>query len=141
MPYCPICGYEYEEGIEVCSDCDTELVDKLTEDHFDDELVTVYETFSNAQAGMVKELLYNEGIFAATSNEMGSSIMGGTPSEMGDIRVYVAGKDEGRARELVEAYMEDSPFEEQEDYTVCSQCGAKVDEGEEVCPYCGNTLE
>ena len=26
--YCPKCGYEYQEGVKVCSDCGTELIEK-----------------------------------------------------------------------------------------------------------------
>ena len=25
MPYCPVCGYEYEEGIQICPDCNSPL--------------------------------------------------------------------------------------------------------------------
>lgn len=32
MPYCPNCGYEYQEGIEKCGECGQALVDKLPED-------------------------------------------------------------------------------------------------------------
>ena len=28
MPYCPNCTYEYVEGIKVCPDCGTTLVDR-----------------------------------------------------------------------------------------------------------------
>lgn len=29
MPFCPVCHYEYVEGIEKCSDCGVELVNRL----------------------------------------------------------------------------------------------------------------
>ena len=88
MPYCPVCGYEYEEGVTTCADCEEELVDSLSEDHFNGEMVEVYASFSAAEGGMVKELLYNEGIFSAVSNELGSSIFGSVPSEAGEVKVY-----------------------------------------------------
>jgi RNA polymerase subunit RPABC4/transcription elongation factor Spt4 len=37
--------------------------------------------------------------------------------------------------------MEDNPLDEPDEYMVCSHCGARVDEGEEQCPYCGESLE
>ncbi|MDE5866499.1 MAG: hypothetical protein K2H31_07865 [Lachnospiraceae bacterium] len=41
MPWCPKCKNEYVEGIKVCADCGTELVDSLeiteTEDIIADE--------------------------------------------------------------------------------------------------------
>jgi hypothetical protein len=141
MPYCPKCGYEYEEGIEICPDCEVKLVDHLTEESFDGEMIEVYSTLSVAEAGMVKELLYNEGIFSALSNEMGSALFGGTGSEVGEVKVFVSENLVGRARELIETYMEDNPLDEPEEYAICSHCGAKVDEGEENCPFCGEPME
>lgn len=32
MPWCPNCKTEYQEGIEVCSDCGAALVDELPEE-------------------------------------------------------------------------------------------------------------
>src|SRR3972149_4612176 len=101
MPYCPKCGYEYEQGVEICPDDDAKLVDHLTEESFDGEMTEVFSTFSVAEAGMVKELLYNEGIFSALSNEMGSAIFGGTGSDVGEVKVFVSENLTTRARELI----------------------------------------
>ena len=140
MPFCPKCGYEYEGGIDMCPDCEEKLVDHLTEDSFQGEMVEIFSSFSGAEAGMVKELLYNEGIFSALSNELGSAMFGGVPSEAGEIKVYVSDTDEARARELIETYMEANPLDEPDEYMICNHCGARVDEGEEICPFCGEPL-
>lgn len=140
MPFCPSCGYEYEEGIEKCPDCEVKLVDHLSEEHFKGEMVEVYSTNSTAEAGMVKELLYGEGIFSALSNELGSGVFGGTGSELGEVKVFVSGEDEDHARELIKAYMEDNPLEEEES-NFCQHCGSKVEPGEETCPFCGESVE
>ena len=102
MPFCPQCGYEYEEKVKVCPDCEVKLVDQLLEEHFDGEMVEVYSTFSSAEAGLMKEILYGNGIFSALSNELGSGMWGSAPSEAGEVRVYVSGQGEARARGLVQ---------------------------------------
>src|SRR4030042_1563431 len=50
MPFCPQCGYEYEEKVKVCPDCEVKLVDQLLEEHFDGEMVEVFRSFSPAEA-------------------------------------------------------------------------------------------
>jgi len=61
MPFCPNCGYEYESNVDVCSDCETKLVDKLPESNFIDEndvlWVALHELPSLIYAEMVKEVL------------------------------------------------------------------------------------
>ena len=34
MPFCPNCRYEYRRGIETCSDCGAQLVDKLPDEPY-----------------------------------------------------------------------------------------------------------
>jgi RNA polymerase subunit RPABC4/transcription elongation factor Spt4 len=141
MPFCPQCGYEYEEKIKVCPDCEVKLVDQLLEEHFDGEIVEVFRSFSPAEAGMVKELLYGEGILSALSNELGSGMWGSAPGEAGEVRVYTSDKNQERARELIAAYLEDNPLANSDEYVVCDHCGAEVDPGEEVCPNCDEPFE
>ncbi len=141
MPYCPNCGYEYEEGIEMCPDCEVETVEYLSEDHFSGEMVEVFSSYSVSEAGMVKELLYNEGIFSAISNEFGASMLGSASADISEVKVFVGDEDEEKARELIEAYIEENPLDEKEDFIICSHCGQKVDEGSENCPYCGEPFE
>ena len=136
MPFCPQCGYEYEEKVKVCPDCEVKLVEELLEEHFEGEMVEVFRSFSPAQAGMVKEIFYGEGIFSALSNELGSGMWGSTPSEACEVRVYISKPDEERARELVRVYLEDNPLSESEECVICDHCGAEVDPEETVCPVC-----
>jgi len=136
MPFCPVCGYEFEEGIEICPDDEVKLVDHLAEEHFEGDMVEVYTSFSVAEAGMVKELLYNEGIFSAISNELGSSLFGSTPSTAGEVKVFVSESNGDKASELIKAYMEENPLEADETST-CAHCGAEVEGDEEACPHCG----
>lgn len=42
MPFCPKCGYEYEEGITACPDCEVDLVENLAEEHFEGDMVEIF---------------------------------------------------------------------------------------------------
>jgi uncharacterized OB-fold protein len=141
MPFCPKCGYEYEPDVKVCPDCEVELVDQLTEESFDGDIVEVFGTYSSPEGGMVKELLRQEGIFSALSNELGSGVWGGSIGEESEVKVLVSEKDAGKARELIETYLEDNPLEAPEDVLVCENCGARIEPGQEFCPSCGERFE
>lgn len=43
MPYCPKCGYEYNEGVELCHDCQVALVASLPPDPNQGELFETKE--------------------------------------------------------------------------------------------------
>ena len=141
MPFCPQCGYEYEAKVRICPDCEVKLVDQLLEEHFEGEMVEAYSTFSPAEASMVKELLYGEAIFSALSNELGSGLWASSPSAAGEVRVFVADKDEARARELIKAYLEEDATPEEDELLVCASCGAEVAPEEKICPYCDEPFE
>ena len=51
MPWCPNCRLEYVEGIKICPDCKTALVDSLKDaeeiSHLEDELPCKYITQGN----------------------------------------------------------------------------------------------
>ncbi len=141
MPFCPSCGYEYEPDVKVCPDCEAELVSQLTEESFDGKIVEVFGTYSAAEAGMVKELLRQEGIFCALSNELGSGVWGGSLGEESEVKVLVGERDAAKARELIETYLEDNPLEGTDELLICNNCGARINPGEGFCPSCGERFE
>lgn len=49
MPWCPKCNMEYREGIKVCADCGTELVDEVTENQVTTSEVVRLEKEEDAQ--------------------------------------------------------------------------------------------
>ncbi len=141
MPFCPTCGKEFQEKIKKCPDCNKRLVEALSDEHFEGEMIEVFGSFSVAEAGLVKELLIDDGMFAALSNEMFGSLYAGVPSLAGEVKVFVSNKDVERSRELIETYIEDNPLEDRDEYFVCDHCGAEVDENERYCPFCGEPFE
>ncbi|WP_432664012.1 DUF2007 domain-containing protein [Wukongibacter baidiensis] len=58
MPWCPKCKAEFREGIEICSDCKTELVDELEEEKIDyDEEVFLISVSGEIEANGIEALL------------------------------------------------------------------------------------
>ena len=66
MPVCPNCTYEYVEGIAICPDCNSPLVDESTLQKFDElneaDWVLVYTSGDELEIGMLKGLLESAGL-------------------------------------------------------------------------------
>ena len=71
--FCPVCESEYEAGITVCPDDDTELVERLTpentvKDHSEARFVPLHNIGSPAEAEMVHDILTQNGIRSAVQS-------------------------------------------------------------------------
>lgn len=102
MPYCPTCKRHFEEGSE-CPDDRVALVDELPFQTVPAEDTTWVEIASKGtedEAKLLAGFLEAEGIPAQVENVKFSMepINFGT---MGEIRIYVAAEDEGRAAQLI----------------------------------------
>lgn len=68
MPVCPNCGYEYVEGVAICPDCNTRLVDTKNlpkfEELSEDDWVLVYTSGSEVEVEMLKGVLESGGVEA-----------------------------------------------------------------------------
>lgn len=66
MPYCPVCKYEYTEGIAKCPDCEAELVAELPPEPkpriMDEEMVPVFTAKDEVEARIVRGILQEAGI-------------------------------------------------------------------------------
>jgi hypothetical protein len=106
MPYCPSCKCEYVEGITRCPDCDTDLVDKLPEEHrvsepvIDEELVCVLSTPNPVTADIVKDMLEAAGI--TVMYQPGMTYYGQVVDSAMDIHLYVFKSRAEEAEKLIE---------------------------------------
>jgi uncharacterized Zn finger protein (UPF0148 family) len=74
--FCPVCLYEYKEGIKVCPDCGEKLVDKLPEDQGEPLLETaeLIDVKNEVEAEYIKSVLEDNGIYSfLRSNVLPSS--------------------------------------------------------------------
>jgi len=62
--FCPKCRAEYREGLTVCSDCDSDLVDELPpeEEPQFTEYVEILGTYNAADIALIKSILDAENI-------------------------------------------------------------------------------
>ncbi len=138
MPFCPICRYEYREGIEVCPDCDAKLVPKLEPEHISRSLKKAYTTNSPAMAEMIQEMLEEEKIASVLSNELGSALIP-VAGESTEIAILVPEEKTAEAQELIKVFFEENP--DTGEFIVCSNCGARVESDLAACPFCGEAFE
>ena len=107
--FCPTCEAEYEAGIAVCPDDNTELVDHLTDDitgHDTSEarFVSLHKLGSPAEAEMVNDIFTQNGIRSvvkAGGADAFSPLLSAT-SEGAEI--FVDERDMDRAMELYNAF-------------------------------------
>jgi hypothetical protein len=121
MPFCPNCGAEYREEYTRCADCDVELVVALLAEEAQPgetgplELVPLASFLTVAEAGMIKELLEDNGILVALR---GQSDPLGVVSGAVRTELLVEAPNLERAVELYEAfYGGESDEEETTDFT------------------------
>ena len=66
MPVCPKCNYEYVEGIAICPDCNTPLVEEDELQKFEElsekDWVLVYTSGNELEMGMLKGILESAGL-------------------------------------------------------------------------------
>ena len=107
--FCPTCEAEYEAGIKVCPDDNTELVDRLTDeitghDTSEARFVSLHKLGSPAEAEMVNDIFVQNGIRSvvkAGGADAFSPLLSAT-SEGAEI--FVDERDADRALELYNAF-------------------------------------
>jgi hypothetical protein len=107
--FCPVCEAEYEPGITVCPDDNTQLVDKLTpentvHDSSEARFIPLHDLGSPAEAEMVNDILRQNGIRCVVKSG-GSDALSPLLSATADGAVILVDeRDADRAFEVYKAF-------------------------------------
>lgn len=103
MKVCPNCGYEYEDAVEICSDCNIELETKKEFEEAEKKYSDWEEVFSTPQlyeAEMIKTNLESAGLECLILDQKDTSFpLGG---ELGEIKVLVPKYRLEEAKQIIE---------------------------------------
>lgn len=112
MPFCPHCGWEYQSGVETCSDCGVALVDRPPHRQAgarrEEREVKVAEVANETLANMWAGLLESNGI-PCVIKASGVSIGGWGYATLLPHYLYVLASHEQRAIDLLRSYADDDP--------------------------------
>lgn len=141
MPFCPKCGAEYRRGYERCAECDVDLVDKLEpeKEHEDSDYVTLGEWSDPLDMREVCELLEDAEVPCIVQGADAKQMVG-IHSGGGGVVLVPADRLE-EARDVIGAYLSDSPPDRNIEFLECSECGCPIDPEEDICPGCGAKLD
>jgi hypothetical protein len=100
--FCPKCRTEYKEGITVCADCGTPLVEELPPEVQEPaELVTVLITGDLSTVALAKSILEDAQIPCVAKGEYPMEQLA-----VGPVEIQVDRRDREQARELLEGLAE-----------------------------------
>ena len=104
MPVCPSCKYEYIQGIAICPDCNTPLVETLELNNYselsEEDWVLVYTSFSEIDVDMLRENLESSGISASILSQKDSSFP--VPGDLSKVKLFVKKADVSEALEFIQ---------------------------------------
>ena len=105
--------------------------------------IKVFDAWNSFQAQLLEQELVAAGITARVASTAIEAITGKVPYQDASCPVWVAAKDEARAREIVTAFerqwanRDATPVAE----PFCYHCGGAVETGEATCPHCQGALD
>ena len=155
MKYCPHCGAEYHEKIDVCADCDEQLIPqqefekrKEEEERFHEETKTLVKVFTlrdRFEADLITRELEKEGIPVLIRSFRDTAYDGIYIPQKGWGEVRVPEKEQERAKEIIDALeqvLEEGKvsISEEEEVLFCPSCGTELSLENETCPHCNRKL-
>lgn len=116
MPVCPKCNYEYVEGILICPDCKSNLVDASelyqNEDLTEDDWVLIYSSFNEIEVEMIKDNLESAGISASILSQRDSSFP--APGNLSVVKLMVKKSDVPEALDFIQEVKKNANDDETE---------------------------
>ena len=155
MKYCPHCKAEYQEKIDVCADCDAQLISqqefekrKEEEARFHEETKTLVKVFTlkdRFEADVITRELEKEGIPVLIRSFRDTAYDGIFIPQKGWGEVRVPEKEQERAIGIIDALeqvLEEGKvsISEEDDTISCPCCGKELLLENRVCPHCNKTV-
>lgn len=104
MPVCPNCEYEYVEGITICPDCGTRLVDDeyfiKPEDWTEENWQVVYTSGQEYEIEMLRDNLESAGIKTAMLSQKDRNFP--APGDFSLVKLFVRNEDVQSALNFIE---------------------------------------
>jgi hypothetical protein len=107
--FCPVCEAEYEQGVTLCPDDNTPLVNKLTpensaHDSSEAKFVLLHRLGSPSEAEMVNDILQKNGIRSAVKSGGADALSPLLSSTAEGAVIIVDERDFDRAHEIYSAF-------------------------------------
>ena len=104
MPFCPSCDYEYVEGVTICPDCGTRLVDEAyfdkPEDWTEENWEVVFTSGKDYEVEMLKDNLESAGITSTILSQKDHNFP--APGNFSIIKLLVRKEDISSALDFIQ---------------------------------------